>query len=156
MYIIESISYCASGYLIEIRKLGRKGSLWIQYTLIIITFILLGFLKLDTLTSLGLNFIARFCASGIEVIYYTYTIELYPTPVRSVAFGVNATFGNGGSILAPLLLEFLPNWFFLMLFAIINALNSFFIAFLPETVGKPMNETIDELEQEEEKFEEEE
>jgi len=156
LYIIESISYCASGYLIEIRKLGRKGSLWIQYTLIIITFILLGFLKLDTLTSLGLNFIARFCASGIEVIYYTYTIELYPTPVRSVAFGVNATFGNGGSILAPLLLEFLPNWFFLMLFAIINALNSFFIAFLPETVGKPMNETIDELEQEEEKFEEEE
>ena len=156
LYIIESISYCASGYLIEIKKLGRKGSLWIQYTLIIITFILLGFLKLDTITSLGLNFIARFCAAGIEVIFYTYTIELYPTPVRSVAFGVNATFGNGGSILAPLLLEFLPNWFFLMLFAIINALNSFFIAFLPETVGKPMSETIDELEKEEEKFEEEE
>ena len=156
LYIIESISYCASGYLIEIKKLGRKGSLWIQYTLIIITFILLGFLKLDTITSLGLNFIARFCAAGIEVIFYTYTIELYPTPVRSVAFGVNATFGNGGSILAPLLLEFLPNWFFLMLFALINALNSFFIAFLPETVGKPMSETIDELEKEEEKFEEEE
>ena len=155
LYTIESISYCVSGCLIEIRKLGRKGSLWIQYTLIIITFLLLGFLKLDTLTSLGLNFIARFCASGIEVIYYTYTIELYPTPVRSVAFGVNATFGNGGSILAPLLLEFLPYWFFLMLFAIINAVNSFFIAFLPETVGKPMNETIDELEEEEEKNEEE-
>ena len=155
LYTIESISYCVSGCLIEIRKLGRKGSLWIQYTLIIITFLLLGFLKLDTLTSLALNFIARFCASGIEVIYYTYTIELYPTPVRSVAFGVNATFGNGGSILAPLLLEFLPYWFFLMLFAIINAVNSFFIAFLPETVGKPMNETIDELEEEEEKNEEE-
>ena len=104
---------------------------------------------------MGLNFIARFCAAGIEVIFYTYTIELYPTPVRSVAFGVNATFGNGGSILAPLLLEFLPYWFFLMLFAIINAVNSFFIAFLPETVGKPMSETIDELEKEEEKIEEE-
>ena len=155
LYIIESISYSISGYLIDIRKLGRKGTLWLEYTLVIITFLLLGFLKLDTMTSLGLNFIARFCAAGIEVIFYTYTIELYPTPVRSIAFGVNATFGNGGSILAPLLLEFLPYWFFLLLFAIINALNAFFIVFLPETVGKPMSETIEEMEKEEEIKEEE-
>ena len=156
LYIIESISYSISGYLIDIRKLGRKGTLWLEYTLVIITFLLLGFLKLDTMTSLGLNFIARFCAAGIEVIFYTYTIELYPTPVRSIAFGVNATFGNGGSILAPLLLEFLPYWFFLLLFAIINALNAFFIVFLPETVGKPMSETIEEMEKEEEEIKEEE
>lgn len=146
LYIIESISYCVSGFLIDIKKLGRRGSLWIQYVVIIITFFSLAFLKLDTIPSLALNFIARFCAAGIEVIYYTYTLELYPTPVRSVAFGINATFGNGGSILAPMLLEFLPNWFFLTLFALVCALNSFLLIFLPETVGKPMVETIAELE----------
>ena len=146
LYIIESISYCVSGFLIDIKKLGRRGSLWIQYVVIIITFFSLAFLKLDTIPSLALNFIARFCAAGIEVIYYTYTLELYPTPVRSVAFGINATFGNGGSILAPMLLEFLPNWFCLTVFARVCALNSFLLILLPETVGKPMVETIAELE----------
>ena len=146
LFIIESISYCISGCLIEIKKLGRKGSLWIQYILIILTFFLLAFLKLDTIPTLSLNFIARFCICGIEVIYYTYSLELYPTPVRSVAFGINATFGNGGSILAPMLLEFLPNWFFLTLLALFCGLNSFLIIFLPETVGKPMAETIEEME----------
>ena len=131
--------------MIEVKKLGRRGSLWIQYFIIIITFCLLAFLKLDMVPALSLNFIARFCASGIEVIYYTYTLELYPTPVRSIAFGINATFGNGGSIIAPLLLEFLPLWLFLTLFAFICGINSFFLIFLPETVGKPMVETIVEL-----------
>ena len=151
LYIIESASYCVSGFMIDIKKLGRKGSLWIQYTLIIITFLLLAFLKLDTIPSLALNFIARFCASGIEVIYYTYSLEVYPTPVRGIAFGINATFGNGGSIIAPMLLEFLPNWLFLTLFAFVCGLNSILIIFLPETVGKPMIETIDELENNETK-----
>ena len=151
LYIIESASYCVSGFMIDIKKLGRKGSLWIQYILIIITFLLLAFLKLDTIPSLALNFIARFCASGIEVIYYTYSLEVYPTPVRGIAFGINATFGNGGSIIAPMLLEFLPNWLFLTLFAFVCGLNSILIIFLPETVGKPMIETIDELENNETK-----
>ncbi len=152
LYIIESISYCVSGCMIEVKKLGRRGSLWIQYFIIIITFCLLAFLKLDMVPALSLNFIARFCASGIEVIYYTYTLELYPTPVRSIAFGINATFGNGGSIIAPLLLEFLPLWLFLTLFAFICGINSFFLIFLPETVGKPMVETIVELDNYEDKI----
>jgi len=152
LYIIESISYCVSGCMIEVKKLGRRGSLWIQYFIIIITFCLLAFLKLDMVPALSLNFIARFCASGIEVIYYTYTLELYPTPVRSIAFGINATFGNGGSIIAPLLLEFLPLWLFLTLFAFICGINSFFLIFLPETVGKPMVESIVELDNYEDKI----
>ena len=57
----------------------------------------------------------------------------------------------GGSIIAPMLLEFLPNWLFLTLFAFVCGLNSILIIFLPETVGKPMIETIDELENNETK-----
>ena len=147
-YIVETISYVVCGYLIDIPKLGRKGTLWIEYALSIISFILLLF-DFSTIPTLLFNFIARFASSGIDVIYYTYSIELYPTPVRSIAFGVNATFGNAGSILAPMLLEFLPKWLLLLLLSSICLLNSFFIMFLPETVGKPMIETIDELEKEE-------
>jgi MFS family permease len=152
LYIIESIAYCVTGFLIEIKKLGRRGSLWILYILCILTLIPLAFLDLSTVPTLALNYISRFCLAGIEVIYYTYSLELYPTPVRSVAFGINATFGNGGSILAPMLYEFLPNWFFLILIAVVCGLNAFILVFLPETVGKPMVETIKELENE--KYEE--
>ena len=145
--ILESISAFVSAILIDIQKLGRKGTLWIEYALLIFVFILLAFLDLDTAGSLILNYIARFCVGGILIIYYTYTIEIYPTPVRSVAFGINTTFGNTGAIGAPLLLEFLLNSQFLLFLSVMNAINAFILVFLPETVGKPMVETIAELEE---------
>ena len=145
LYVIESISYCVSGCIIDINSIGRRGALWIQYSLIIGSFLLLAFFHFDVAPELMLNYLARFCAAGIEVVYYTYSIEVYPTLVRSVAFGVNLTFGNGGSIIAPLILEYLDNWLFLTVFAIVCAINSLLLFFLPETCGKPMIETIAEL-----------
>jgi MFS family permease len=155
LFIMESISYIVAGVLIEVKKLGRRGALWIQYCILILSFILLAFLELDTAPLLVLNFIARFCAAGIEVIYYTYSIEIYPTPVRGVAFGVNAMMGNGGSIVISMVLEFLANWVFLTIFACVCGLNSALLYFLPETVGKPMIESIEELEVEENEEEDE-
>jgi len=145
LYIVESIACALTGVTIDIKKLGRKGNLWIMYFLITGALILLAFVDLDETIELALNFLSRFCAAGIDVVYYTYSIEIYPTLVRSVAFGVNATFGNGGSIIAPLLLEYLDYWLFLFVFAIVCFINSFLLFFLPETAGKPMIETIEEL-----------
>jgi len=146
LYILESVSYIVSGILIDIKKLGRRGTLWIEYSILAVIVILLMSLDLGTVGSLILNYISRFCSAGIEVIYYTYSIELYPTPVRSVAFGINATFGNAGSILAPQLLEFLLKWQFLGVIAAITVVNALVLICLQETVGKPMVETIKELE----------
>ena len=95
-----------------------------------------------------MNFIARFCCAAIDVIYYTYTTELYPTSIRSLAFGINTGFGNVGGIVAPYLLEFLKKWKYLILFAGIFASNAIIIIFFNETVGKPMAESIKELENE--------
>ena len=148
LFILESVAYFVSGFLIDLKKLGRRGTLWIEYAIVILVFVLLAFLELDTAGNLALNFIARFCCAGIEVIYYTYSIELYPTPVRSLAFGINATFGNAGSIGAPYLLEFLKNWQFLILFGVVCAINAVVLICIPETVGKPMVESIKELDME--------
>ena len=153
-FLLETVAYTATGFMIDIKKLGRRGTLWILYVIIVITFFLLAFLDLDTIPNLILNFTARFCAAGIEVIYYTYSIEIYPTPVRSVAFGINATFGNAGSIGAPMLLEFLLTWQFLVLFAVVCAMNAGILVCLPETVGKPMVESIPELDEEYNKIKE--
>ena len=58
---------------------------------------------------------------------------------------MNVTFGNIGSILSPLIYEYLPNSIFLAIFALFSIIHSILLIFLPETVGKPMIETIDEL-----------
>jgi hypothetical protein len=147
LYILESISYCISGCIINIKAIGRRGALWIEYFLIIVAFLLLAYFEFDLYTELSLNYMARFCTAGIEVVYYTYSIEIYPTLVRSVAFGVNLTFGNGGSIIAPMILEYLDKWLLLTVFAILSLINSLLLICLPETCGKPMIETIAELEE---------
>ena len=102
------------------------------------------FFDLSLVPELICNYIARFCSSGIEVIYYTYSIECYPTLVRSMAFGINLFFGNGGAIIAPTIIEYLDKWY-KILFSFMYIINSILIFFLPETCGKPMVETIAEL-----------
>ena len=148
LFIIESIGYYVTGKLIDIKKLGRRGTLWIEYGVVIVVFILLAFLNLNTAGSLTLNCIARFCCAGFDIIYYTYTLELYPTPVRSVAFGINIAVGSAGSIGAPYLLEFLKNWQFLILLDALCIISAIGLFFTPETVGKPMVESIKELDME--------
>ena len=148
LFIIESIGYYVTGKLTDIKKLGRKGTLWIEYGLIIIVFILLASINLNTSGSLILYCIARFCCAGFDIIYYTYTLELYPTPIRSLAFGINIGFGSAGSISAPYLLEFLKNWQFLVFLDALCVISAIGLIFLPETVGKPMVESIKELDME--------
>ena len=145
LFVFESSAYYISGILINIESLGRKGALWSQYFIITIAFLLLSFFKLSNSIELGLNYIVRFCAAAIELVFYTYTLEVYPTPVRSINFGMNVTFGNIGSILSPLIYEYLPNSIFLFIFAMFSIIHSILLIFLPETVGRPMIETIDEL-----------
>ena len=144
-FIFESFAYFISGFLINLKFLGRKGTLWLQYLIIIISFLILSLVKVSKITELNLNFICRFCTSAVELVFYTYTLEVYPTPVRCLNFGINVTFGGIGSILAPLIYEYLPCWIFLLSFAILTIFHSFLLIFLPETEGKPMNESIEEL-----------
>ena len=144
-FIFESLAYCVSGFLINMKLLGRKGTLWSQYILLIISFLILGLVKVSKITELNLNFICRFCTSAIELVFYTYTLEIYPTPVRCLNFGINVTFGNIGSVISPLIYEYLPSWVFLLSFAVLTIFHSFLLIFLPETQGKPMNESIEEL-----------
>ena len=145
LFIFESIAYNVSGILINIEFLGRRGTLWSQYFIIATIFILLSFINFSVPVELFLNYCARFCAAAIELVYWTYTLEVYPTPVRSLNFGINVTFGNIGSILSPLVYEYLPSWLFFLVYGLLSIFHSLLIFFLPETVDKPMVESIEEL-----------
>ncbi len=145
LFIFESVAYNVSAVLINIKILGRKGTLWSQYSIITTIFLLLSLFQFSVPVELFLNYCTRFCAAAIELVYWTYTLEVYPTPVRSLNFGVNVTFGNIGSILSPMVYEYMPSWMFLLVFAGLCVFHSFLLIFLPETEGKPMVESIDEL-----------
>ena len=145
LFTLESLAFYVSGLLIEIKFLGRRGTLWSQYLIITISFLLLSLVQLSNIFQLGLCYITRFCAAAIELVFYTYTLEVYPTAVRSINFGMNVTLGNIGSILSPLVYEYLPSWLFLFIFALFSMLHAFLLIFLPETVGRPMIESIEEL-----------
>ena len=147
LFIFESSAYFVSGILINIKFLGRKGSLYLEYFIIIIGFLLLSFFKFSLPIELFFNFIIRFCQSAVELVFFTYTLEVYPTIVRSTNFGINLTFGNIGSILAPMIYEYIPNWLLLFIFAIMTIIHSVLLIFLPETEGKPMVESIEEEEE---------
>ena len=147
LFIFESSAYIVSGILINLKFLGRKGSLCVEYFIITVGFLLLSFFKFSLPIVLIFNFIIRFCQSAVELVFFTYTLEVYPTIVRSTNFGINVTFGNIGSILAPMIYEYIPNWLLLFIFAIITIIHSILLIFLPETQGKPMIESIEEEEE---------
>ena len=88
----------------------------------------------------------RFCITGVYTSFYIYFMESYPTPLRSLGFGLNSTFGNLAGIVSPVIIEFINKYFLYFVFAILSGVNIFLTFFLKETVGKPMLETIEELE----------
>lgn len=45
------------------------------------------------------------CINVTYMLVCMYSNEVFPTPIRSLALGILATFGNGGSLTAPLIVE---------------------------------------------------
>ena len=58
------------------KLLGRKGTLWMQYIIIIISFLILSLANISKNVELYLNFICRFATSAIELVFYTSSLLL--------------------------------------------------------------------------------
>jgi len=145
IYISEIFAYILSGWLINIKSLGRKNTMIMFYTISLTVFLLLNFFKANYYDHLETTFafIARLCVSAIYNIIYTYSTEIYPTPVRSKGFGMNSVSARVGGMIFPLLIELLSeNVNYLFIF--VNIISVFLIFLLPETLGMPLQNTIPE------------
>ena len=98
----------------------------------------------ELLTSL----VFRFCISIATTIFYTFTLETYPGPVRSLGFGINSTTGEIGILSTTMLVELIPQRVMSWVNAILCISNGFAILLLKETVRLLMEETIKEIEEE--------
>ncbi|ENN72634.1 hypothetical protein YQE_10732, partial [Dendroctonus ponderosae] len=89
--------------------------------------------------------------SGFQVsipAMYLFTGELFPTVLRNSGVGLAMMFSRLGSIIAPLLVslqnvaDFLP----LLVMGIVAIIQAVLVLFLPETQGKKLPDTIEDLE----------
>lgn len=95
-----------------------------------------------------LAFIGKFASSGLFTIIYIYTVELYPTCVRASAVGLCSAGGRIGGALSPLVFgldQTLP-WFSNTFFGVCSIIAGGSTLFLPETINKPMAQTMEEAE----------
>jgi MFS family permease len=81
-----------------------------------------------------------------ESIIYVYAAELYPTEIRSIGFGWVSLVGIMGSIVAPFAKTIaasvsLNSWF---VPAALGLVAWMFSCCLPETYGKPLQDSIEE------------
>ncbi|XP_012633634.2 organic anion transporter 3 isoform X1 [Microcebus murinus] len=88
------------------------------------------------------------CLSSSFSCLFLYTSELYPTVIRQTGMGASNMWTRVGSMLAPLVKitgevqPFIPN----VIFGITALLGGSAALFLPETLNRPLPETIEDLE----------
>lgn len=147
LFITEAISYTISGFLIEIKYLGRKGTMLCCFVIMVISLFISAFIELGATLQFLFNLLPRFCSSAIRTILSIYSLELYPTPVRAIGIGINAGIGNVGGILFPYIQEVLNIRIYNSIYAGLSVLCGISLIYLDETRGKPIVETIKELEE---------
>ena len=80
---------------------------------------------------------------------FVYTAELFPTPVRHLAIGINYMLGNLLGLVAPFMgPPLLDIWkpLPLIIFGSLGTISGFLILLLPETLNKKLADTIEEVE----------
>ena len=157
LYWFEGLAYIVTGFLINCKPLGRKFSLFLLFLLSALGFlayvIMVNHYSSETGEFISM-LLVRFTISGVYTTYYTYILESYPTPIRSKGFGLNSTFGNIGGIVIPMFIELFDKKKIYYIFAGMCGFDCFLVLFLKETVGSPMQESIEELEEEKRKIKE--
>ena len=151
LFIVEILAGVLCGFIINIPSFGRKKSLITFYIGVTVGFglyILFDKLNVGSVASLIAMGIIRFSCTGVFTSYYIYYMESYPTPIRALGFGLNQTLGNLAGSISPIIIEFFNEIILYISFAVFVIINIILTFFVPETVGKPMLETIEEIEQE--------
>uniref|UniRef100_A0A671X9C1 Solute carrier family 22 member 5-like n=1 Tax=Sparus aurata TaxID=8175 RepID=A0A671X9C1_SPAAU len=96
---------------------------------------------------IAMEMLGKYGFTTSSSIVFTYTTEIYPTAIRSTATGTCATISRVGSCIAPFVFQlgvyfkYLP-YILLGSLAVVSAIATLF---LPETFGKPLPETFEQM-----------
>ncbi len=89
--------------------------------------------------------VGKFAISCVFALVFVYCGELFPTPVRNAAMGVSSTSARVGGVVAPAVVllssvfEMLP----ILIFGITGLIGALCMLPMPETLGRPLPESLD-------------
>ncbi|GMH41052.1 hypothetical protein BSKO_08962 [Bryopsis sp. KO-2023] len=92
--------------------------------------------------------LGKFGLSGVFALAYGYTMEIFPTSVRNASVGASDVSSRIGGILAPqisLLAQTFSSSFPFIFFAVVNLFAALISLGLPETMGKPLPDSIEDV-----------
>ncbi|CAH1226918.1 SLC22A4 [Branchiostoma lanceolatum] len=100
------------------------------------------------MVSTGLAMVGRFGVSVAFDILPLYSAEIFPTVVRNMGIGAVSMLARAGGILAPFVSLLGKSWapFPLVIFGIMCFLDGVAILTIPETLGVPLPDTLEEAE----------
>ncbi|CAH1257359.1 SLC22A5 [Branchiostoma lanceolatum] len=98
--------------------------------------------------STGLSMVGKLGVSVTYAVFPVYSAEVFPTVVRNMGIGVVSMIGRAGGILAPFVALLGEYWapLPLLTFGILSLLDGVAILALPETLGVPLPNTLEDAE----------
>lgn len=148
--LVEVPGYLLSAWLLS--TMGRRRSLCGTMLLGSVACIALQFatrLVYGVTVENVLSLVAKMCISMSFAIIYLYSAELMPTIVRNVGMGLASVAARIGGIISPfvsLLDDVIPGFQFTIL-GVVMLVSGLSALLLPETMGKPLPETIHDVEE---------
>ncbi|XP_074651203.1 organic cation transporter protein-like isoform X2 [Tubulanus polymorphus] len=141
--------------IICLQKLGRRWPLVVHHIITGVALLLASVIpkKTDSGTDLSvlitvLALIAKYAITFSFAEIVLYAQEIYPTNLRNSGLGVSSLFGRIANILAPFstyVVKYLP-WFPGVLFGALSIFVGFAALILPETLNRPLPQTIEDIE----------
>ncbi|XP_075059022.1 solute carrier family 22 member 16 [Mixophyes fleayi] len=128
-------------------KLGRRNTLapFLLLSTVICGVIMLIPEDFSTIT-IVMSMAGKFSIGIAFGLIYLYTAELYPTVVRSLAVGSGSMMCRIGSVVAPFCVYLTDVWIFMpqLLVGIMAFISGILTLLLPETLGMPLANTMEE------------
>ena len=142
MGLVELPSYVLTVYLMD--RMGRRSLTALNMILGGICCITAANLVMGSTESTAFVVVGKFLIASSFAIIYNYSAELFPTVVRNSALGIGAMCARTSGALTPLitLLDSFDPKLPSIIFAVIALISGFLTLFLPETLNKPMPQTI--------------
>ena len=122
--------------------MGRRSLTVLSFLLTGIPLCIYSFINEEIILSYILVLIGKFGISSSFNVAFIWSVELFPTQVKGIAWAFGNFFGRMGGILAPLLSGVLPNWFILV-FGALGIISAFICLLLPETKGDQIPDVIE-------------
>ncbi|CAL4069503.1 unnamed protein product, partial [Meganyctiphanes norvegica] len=129
-------------------RFGRRSVLSFTYGMCAISVLLI--LVLPASYSFILSMIGKLFITGAYSLLYLLCSELFPTCVRSRGLNMASFLGRIGAIIAPFIVDLMAvtyTWAPSLMFGICSAVASLMALALPESKGKPLTDTIEQLEE---------